>query len=207
MSLDDINEQSPWEQSRSAQMAAAVDAARRAATIPRYQKDWSAQGISSRDVNPGTWDAVPFLTKDKLLEAARESPPYGDRLGVPRDQVAHAFAAPGPLYMPFTKHDMDRIAGSFAKALASCGLSRGDLVDQTTMYNWVIAATVLDRALEKIGCGIVPGGVGQSDRHIEVIEHLGVNGIVAFPTFLEHLLAQAATEGRRLPLRPKHRQQ
>ena len=201
MSLESIDEYSPWEASRAAQLSAAVAAARRAASIGRYQAEWGSLGITSNTIDAGSWASIPFLTKDKLVEAAREAPPYGNRLGVPKERVAHAFAAPGPLYMPFTTQDMDRVAGSFAKALASCGLQAGDLVDQTTMYNWVIAATVLDRALEKIGCGIVPGGIGQSDRHLDVIEGLGINAILAFPTFLEHLLEQAAAAGRRLPLR------
>jgi phenylacetate-CoA ligase len=85
--------------------------------------------------------------------------------------------------------------------MASCGLAAGDLVDQTTMYSWVIAATAFDRALQMIGCAVVPGGVGQSERHLEVIRALGIEAIVAFPTFLEHLLESARAEGRPLGLK------
>ena len=102
--------------------------------------------------------------------------------------------------MPFTARDLDYVARSFAKALLACGFQAGDLVDQTTMYNWVIAATVLDRALEQIGCAVLPGGIGQTERHVEVIRQLGVNAILAFPTFLEHLLEQAAQDAQPLPL-------
>jgi len=85
--------------------------------------------------------------------------------------------------------------------LSACGIARGDLVDQTTMYNWVIAATVLDRALGMLGAVVVPGGVGQSERHVEVIRNLAVDAVVAFPTFLEHLLEAASAAGAKLPLR------
>jgi phenylacetate-CoA ligase len=198
---DEFDERSPWEVCRQAQKAAAVKAARRAHRTGAYRKEWAAAGIDADDIRADAWSRLPVLSKEALVEAARNALPYGDRLGVPREAIAHVFAAPGPFYMPFTTDDLDDIVGSFAKALAACGLQSGDLVDQTTMYNWVIAATALDRALLKLGCGVVPGGVGQSDRHIEIIEHLGINAIVAFPTFLEHLLEQAATAGRRLPLR------
>jgi phenylacetate-CoA ligase len=103
--------------------------------------------------------------------------------------------------MPFTASDMEQVVGSFAKALSACGFTCNDFVDQTTMYSWVIAATAIDLALRKIGCAVVPGGVGQSERHIEVMRHLNVNAIIAFPTFLEHLLKQASSLGLQLPLK------
>ena len=199
--FDAIHEHSSWEHCRSAQDGAAVAAAQRAFATAAYRKEWSIAGIESADISVEKWPMLPLLSKEMLVEAARQIPPYGDRVGAPKEEFAHVFVAPGPFYMPFTASDMDHMAASFAKALAGCGFKSGDLVDQTTMYNWVIAATALDRALRSLGCGVVPGGVGQSDRHIEVIEHLGVNAILAFPTFLEHLLEQAATAGRSLPLK------
>lgn len=196
-----MTEYSPWERSVLAQHEAAVGAARRAASIEAYRREWSSAGMYGRDIAVESWTRLPILSKDDLVEAARQSPPFGNRLGVARGEIAHIFAAPGPFYMPFTAADLDHVAGSFAKALAACGLSAGDVVDQTTVYNWAIAATALDRALRKVGCTVVPGGVGQSDRHIEVIAQLGIDAIVAFPTFLEHLLEQAAAGGHRLPLK------
>lgn len=198
--LPDIDEYSSWASCQSAQQLAAVAVARRAADCEAYRTEWSIAGLAAADITPDTWARVPMLSKEALVDAARRMPPFGGRLGVERERLAHVFAAAGPLYMPFTAADLEHVVGSFAKALAGCGFAAGDLVDQTTMYNWVIAATVLDRAVLKLGCAVVPGGVGQSERHIEVIDHLGVNAILAFPTFLEHLLDQAAAAGQRLPL-------
>ena len=189
-----------WAECGAAQRAAAVAAARRAFALPAYRAEWSHAGISAGDVTQDNWTRLPVLSKDALVEAGLREPPFGGRLGVPREALAHVFVAPGPLYMPYTARDLDHVAGSFAKALTACGIARGDLVDQTTMYNWVIAATVLDRALGMIGAAVVPGGVGQSERHMEVIRNLKVDAIVAFPTFLEHLL-DAAANGDKLPLR------
>lgn len=190
-----------WEACLAAQQAAALAAARRASNVPAYRESWEKSGFDPASISPQTWDDLPFLSKDILIDGAAAEPPFGNRLAVPREELAHVFVAPGPLYMPFTRSDMAHVAGSFAKALGACGLGRGDLVDQTTMYNWVIAATAIDCALQMLGCGVVPGGVGQSERHLEVIRGLGVNAIVAFPTFLEHLLERAADEGKPLPLR------
>ena len=201
MNFDLVDEFSPWEVCEAAQRAAAVEAARRAFATVAYRKEWAGAGISNGDIGVDIWSRLPMLSKEALVDAARASLPYGGRLNVEPAHLAHVFVAPGPLFMPFTMADMEVIADSFAKALAGCGLTSDDLVDQTTMYNWVIAATALDRALLKLGCGVVPGGVGQSERHIEVIKQLGITAIVAFPTFLEHVLEQASTSGHRLPLK------
>ena len=191
----------PWDVCLAAQREAAIAAARRAGALPAYRAAWDQAGLDPVALSAGTWERLPFLTKEMLIAAATAAPPFGDRLGVPRAELAHVFVAPGPLYMPFTRVDLDHVSGSFARALAACGLAAGDLVDQTTMYNWVIAATAIDRALQMLGCAVVPGGVGQTERHIEVIRQLGVNAIVAFPTFLEHLLALSAEDGKPMPLR------
>ncbi|MDR5654714.1 phenylacetate--CoA ligase family protein [Ruixingdingia sedimenti] len=190
-----------WAQTMRGQLASAVAAARAAARLPAYRRAFRAAGVEAAAISADTWGSLPFLTKDDLIRGAQDNPPFGDRLGVARGDLAHVFAAPGPIYMPYTAGDMAHVAGSFARAMRSCGLEPGDLVDQTTMYNWVIAATVIDRALGMIGCGVVPGGIGQSERHLEVIRHLGVDAIVAFPTFLEHLLDRAEAEGRPLGLK------
>jgi len=195
------DETRPWAETQARQRAAAVEAARRAFAVPAYRAEWSRAGVEAGDIDAAGWSRLPLLTKEIMVAGAAAEPPFGGRLGVgPRD-LAHVFVAPGPLYMPFTAVDLDRICSSFAKAFAACGLAAGDLVDQTTMYNWVIAATALDRALGQIGCAVVPGGVGQTERHIEVIQRLGVDAIVGFPTFVEHLLATAAAAGQTLPLR------
>lgn len=201
MTTESINEHSPWESCLAYQKAAAVETARRAWVNGAYCKEWRAAGITTGEITSSDWAQLPMLTKETLVDAARKAPPFGERLGVPRSHIAHVFVAPGPLYMPFTANDMEHVVDSFTKALVGCGLSSEDLVDQTTMYNWVIAATAIDRALLKVGCGVVPGGVGQSDRHIEIIDQLGVSAIVAFPTFLEHILEQASSSGRQLPLK------
>jgi len=194
-------EQTAWGRGQSELRARAVLAARRAFDIDAYRVRWSEAGLSDAGGIASAWDTIPLLSKEELIEGALRVPPFGGRLAVPQSDIAHVFVAPGPLYMPFTGGDIDRVSASFATAMRSCGLRSSDIVDQTTMYNWVIAATALDKALRMIGCGVVPGGVGQTERHLDAICDLGISAIVAFPTFLEHLLDAARGQGRLLPLR------
>lgn len=179
----------------------AIAAAQRAARLPGYRDAWRAAGFDAGAIDAGNWSALPPLTKHQLIEAASEAPPFGGRLAVPASELAQVFVAPGPIYMPYGEADMEHVAASFARAFRGCGLEAANIVDQTTMYNWVIAATAIDRALRMIGCCVIPGGVGQTERHLEVIRAIGVDAIVAFPTFLEHILALSEDQGSPLPLK------
>jgi phenylacetate-CoA ligase len=174
---------------------AAVGSARFASRIPAYAQEYGALEISAE-----TWRRVPLLSKEALIEGVSQTAPYGGRLGVDPTDIAWVFVAPGPIFMPFTAADLDALVGRFASTFASCGFTSADVVDQTTLYNWVIAGTVLGKALEKVGATALPGGSGDTQRHIDVIEQLGVTGILAFPTFLVHVLDTAAAQGRKLPL-------
>lgn len=173
----------------------AVAAASFAQSVPAYAAELGGVRISAAN-----WLKVPLLQKEDLIASVRPGAPYGDRLGVPPEDIAWCFVAPGPLYMPLTLEDIDALAARFEAAFRMGGFTSVDVVDQTTLYNWVIAGTILGKALERIGATVVPGGAGDTQRHIDVIEQLGVTGILAFPTFLVHLLDTAREAGRSLPL-------
>jgi len=167
------------------QIGQAVAVAQHAATVPAYAAEWR---LAPGDITAETWTSLPVLSKQQMVTAAAERPPYGGRLAVNPADIGWVFVAPGPLYMPFTPADMGRVAVAYGQALTSCGFSAGDLVDQTLLYNWVIAATMIDRGLAQVGCGIVPGGPGRTEQHADVICAAGVTAVIAMPSFLEHLL-------------------
>jgi len=179
----------------------AVAAAALAARIPAYVREWGGAGVDAAAFSSDDFERLPFLSKSAIMDGAAASPPFGDRLGVPREQVAMVFAAAGSIYMPFTRDDFAALAAATARALASCGLEPGDVVDQTVMYNFVIGGSLIDAGLRHLGCTVVPGGPGNTDVHLQTIMDLGVNAIVAFPSFLAHLLETAAERGLELPLR------
>ncbi len=144
---------------------------------------------------------VPLLSKGALIDGVSERDPFGGRLAVERSEIAAMFVTPGPLYLPLTRDDLEAATVAQARSLASSGITPADIVDQTVGYQWVVGGAILHRSLEHIGCTIIPGGPGQTDLHIQSIAVLGVTAIVAFPSFLEHLLERARELGVELPLR------
>jgi phenylacetate-CoA ligase len=127
--------------------------------------------------------------------------PFGGRLGVERGEIHSTFVTPGPVYLPFSAADFEAVTVAQARSLASSGIRPDDIVDQTVGYQWVVGGTILHHSLEHIGCTVVPGGPGQTDLHVQSIAALGVTAILAFPSFLDHLLERARELGLPLPLR------
>jgi phenylacetate-CoA ligase len=176
----------------------AISAARRAAAAPAYAREW---GELADEITPESFHRLPLLTKAELIAAVTPDDPYGGRLAVDRSELKAVFVAPGPLHLPLTRADLEALTYAQARSLASSGIREDDVVDQTVSYQWVMGGTILHRSLEGIGCAVVPGGPGKTDLHAQSIAVLGVTAIIAFPTFLDHLLERARELELTLPLR------
>jgi phenylacetate-CoA ligase len=180
---------------------AALHAANRAASVPAYRAAWTAAGIEPPLEQPDDLARLPYISKDDLIAGVAGDPPWGRRLACEESQIASVFVLPGPLYLPLTAGDLDRMFSAQAAAFRSCGLRRGDLVDNTVSYHWVLGGALIDGGLRRAGCVVLPGGPGNSELHLDTIVALRADAIVAFPTFLDQLLRMAAERGVGLPLR------
>lgn len=180
---------------------AALALAERAGRIPVYASAFAEAGVAPDTVAAETFFDLPLLSKQDLIDAARESPPFGGRLTVPYEKVTAVFVAPGPVYMPFTEADFEAVWAAQARTFAACGFAAGDIVDNTLSHQWVLGGALVEGGLKRAGCAVVSGGPGNTDLHLETIVELGVTGIIAFPTFLEKILETARERGLELPLR------
>ena len=164
---------------------------------PFYRKRLEAAGLRPEHIR--TADdfrlLVPSWTKEDIIRAQAEDPPYGGLLSVPSTSVRRIYVAPGPVVSAFTEEDYAAFARQAAAALMRMGCRPGDVVDVTFQFNWVTAGTLYDEALRMAGCAVVPGGAGNSAVHIQNMKLLGVTVLVGFPTFLEHLIDVAREEG------------
>jgi phenylacetate-CoA ligase len=176
----------------------AVRAALRAARVPAYAREW---GVAAGSITARAFGQLPMISKGELIAAVSVEDQFGGRLAVRNDEIHTVYVTPGPLYFPVSDSDFEAVTIAQARSLRSNGVRPDDIVDQTVGYQWVVGGTILHRALERIGCTIVPGGPGQTDLHVQSIAALGVTAILVFPSFLEHLLARADELGLELPLR------
>jgi phenylacetate-CoA ligase len=180
---------------------AALEAARRAASVPAYRDAWSQAGVDPEVLGPEDLARLPFVSKADLIAGAADDPPFGGRLACDRGDLAHVYVAPGPLYLPLTPGDVERMWNAQARAFAALGLGPEDIVDNTVGYHWVLGGALIDGGLRRLGCTVIPGGPGNRELHLESIRALGATAIIVFPTFLDALLELAGEQGLELPLR------
>jgi len=161
---------------------------------------FDAAGISPADIQ-GVADLskIPVLPKDKIIELQQADPPFGGMLGIAQEDVTHIFFSPGPIYEPAPEPDGAdwNIA---QEALRQSGFKPGEIVLNSFSYHLVPAGFLFDGAFTRMGCTVVPGGVGNSDLQLKMVLDMNITGYAGTPSFLLHLLEKAKEQGTTLPL-------
>ncbi|MEM7115190.1 MAG: AMP-binding protein [Chloroflexota bacterium] len=137
---------------------------------------------------------LPILRKDEMVKLQQENPPFGGFLGVDRSEVSHIFFSPGPLYEPGPAMD-DAIWDVSQQMLVDCGFSADDTVLVSLSYHLTPAGFLFDQALQRLGCTIIPGGIGNSDLQLQMMRELGCTGYLGTPSFLMSLIRKAEEQG------------
>lgn len=154
------------------------------------------------DLQPGDITSVaglqklPVLAKDDVAARQQADPPFGGMLGVPRAEVRHIFLSPGPIY-EVDAGDDDTLLRMAQLALQKGGFAPGDTVLNTLSYHLVPAGLLLDEALVRLGCTVIPGGVGNSELQLKLLADLGATGYAGTPSFLMQLIEKAEAGGAR----------
>jgi phenylacetate-CoA ligase len=130
---------------------------------------------------------IPFLKKEEIIEEQAKHPPHGSFLAVHPDAIVRLYVSPGPIVWSFTAEGYQRYCEAFAKGVYLCGVRSSDVVDVTPNYAWVPAGTFMDEGYRLLGAAVLPGSVGMSDFHVEVMKLAKVTVIHAFTTFLAQL--------------------
>jgi phenylacetate-CoA ligase len=142
---------------------------------------------------------IPILPKDSIIQLQQVNPPFGGMLGVPPEKVSHIFFSPGPIYEPAIEPD-DPAWGVAVGALKQCGFKPGEIVLNSFSYHLVPAGFMFDGALNRLDCTIVPGGVGNSELQLKIVQDLKVTGYAGTPSFLLLLLDKAKELGMKMTI-------
>ncbi|HSG16056.1 MAG TPA: AMP-binding protein [Anaerolineae bacterium] len=162
---------------------------------PEVRGRFEAAGLMAADVQTvADLHRIPVLEKDDVIALQQNDPPFGGLLAVPMSEIKHIFFSPGPLYEPeadddHTPFDMARLV------FEMCGFGPGDVVLNSLSYHLVPAGLLVDRSLAKLGCAVIPGGVGNSDLQLKMMADLGVTGYAGTPSFLMQLIKKAEAAG------------
>ncbi|HDQ08711.1 MAG TPA: phenylacetate--CoA ligase family protein [Methanoculleus sp.] len=129
---------------------------------------------------------LPFMYKTDLRDG------YPDKIfTAEQDELVRYHVSSGttgkPTVVGYTKHDLDTWTESLARALTSCGLGRGDVVQVSYGYGLFTGGLGLHYGAERIGASVVPTSVGNTERQIELMQDLLVTAICCTPSYLMHI--------------------
>jgi len=128
---------------------------------------------------------LPVTRKSALMEMQRSALPFGGLNATPASGLARIFVSPGPIYDPEGRRpDFWRAA----RGLFAAGFRPGDVVLNCYSYHLTPAGSMFETGLHRIGCAVIPGGVGQTEMQARVIADLRPVGYVGTPSFLKLIL-------------------
>jgi phenylacetate-CoA ligase len=142
---------------------------------------------------------LPFTTKEELRASQAESPPYGDYVCVDGIEIVRMHLSSGttgkPVVMPYTERDVATSAEVGARAFWAAGVRPDDTVLHCLSYSFYTGGVSDHAALEATGAAMIPVGLGQSARVLELWRDLRPTALFSTITYPVHLAETAAERG------------
>jgi phenylacetate-CoA ligase len=142
---------------------------------------------------------LPFVTKAELLAAQAERPPLGDVAGVGLEQVARLHITSGttgaPLLVGFTSGDLERSTEAGARAFWAAGVRPDQTILHCVNYAFYAGGIADHMSLEATGATVVPVGLGQSERLLDLFPSLRPDGMFSITSYAHHLAERARGKG------------
>jgi len=156
--------------------------------------------LKESDVHPDDINSLEDVSKLPFMVKADLRDNYPDKLfTVPREEIVRFHASSGttgkPTVVGYTERDVEIWTSSLARALTSCGLGRGDVIQVSYGYGLFTGGLGLHYGAEKIGAAVLPASVGNTERQIELMQDMGVTAIACTPSYLLHMAEVAEGMG------------
>ena len=172
-------------------------------SIVRYVYDHSAfyrRKFNEAGVEPGDIQCLADITKLPFTKKVdlRDNYPTG-MFSAPKSQVVRYHVSSGttgkPTVVGYTKGDIETWSESLARAMTSIGLGPDDVVQVGYGYGLFTGGLGLHYGAERIGAAVLPVGVGNTERQIELMQDLGTTAIACTPSYFLHMMEVAEKMG------------
>jgi Coenzyme F390 synthetase len=154
---------------------------------PFYHDRMKAQSVHPDDIRSlEDIRKLPFMYKRDLRDN------YPDRIfTATQEDLVRYHVSSGttgkPTVVGYTQNDLNNWTTSLARALTSCGLGRGDVMQVSYGYGLFTGGLGLHYGAERIGATVLPTSVGNTERQIELMQDLHATAIACTPSYLLHI--------------------
>jgi phenylacetate-CoA ligase len=171
---------------------------------PFYRACWDEAGFHPTQLRSlEDFEAkVPVVEKRHLREAQTRSPPFGDYLCVPEEEVFHIHGTSGttgrPTAFAIGRGDWRAIANAHARIMWGMGLRPGDTIAIAAIFSLYMGSWGALAGAERLGAKAFPFGAGAPGMSARLVQWLGIVRPVGFygtPTYALHLAQVARDEG------------
>jgi phenylacetate-CoA ligase len=151
-------------------------------------------GLKPKDVQTlKDLEKIPITKKTELMELQKKNPPFGGFEGVPITEMRRIFISPGPIYEP---GETEYSELGWAQGMYAGGFRPGDIVINTFSYHMVpFALQMVDNSLHRIGCIIIPTGIGNTEQQVHILKNFKATGYCGTPSFLLNIAEKAEEMG------------
>ncbi|MCH8621885.1 AMP-binding protein [Undibacterium sp. TS12] len=151
------------------------------------------QGVDANDIKSrSALTQLPVTRKSDLKDLQKQTPPFGGLNTTPARQLGRIFMSPGPIFDPEGRgQDWWR----FARPLHAVGLRSGHLLQNCFSYHFTPAAFMVESAAARIGCAVIPAGIGQTEMQVQAMAELRPDAYIGTPSFLKIIVEKAADMG------------
>jgi phenylacetate-CoA ligase len=150
-------------------------------------------GIEAGDVTSrAALSQLPVTRKSDLKDLQKIDLPFGGLTTTPTRQLARLFMSPGPIFDPEGRgQDWWR----FARPLFAIGLRSGHIVQNCFSYHFTPAAFMVEGGATRLGCPVIPAGIGQTEMQVQAMVELKPDAYVGTPSFLKIIIEKARDMG------------
>jgi phenylacetate-CoA ligase len=156
-------------------------------------------GLRERVGGVGDLPLLPFTTKQELRETQASAPPVGAHLCASPEALVRIHVTSGttgePVAIGLTRADHEANSVIGGEAFRIAGVRADDVVAHCLNYALYAGGIADHMALEASGATVVPVGVGQSLRLLELSGRLGINALFGTLSYPAYLAARAREIG------------
>ena len=188
--LDSLETRAPDAREREL-MAALPQLIARAQQAPGWAR--ILDGIDAASITSRTALAqLPVTRKSDLKQLQHEVLPFGGLNTTPKNALSRVFVSPGPIFDPEGRGpDWWR----FARPMYAAGVRAGGLLQNCFSYHFTPAAFMVEGGAARIGCTVIPAGIGQTEMQVQAMMDLKPDTYIGTPSFLKLIIEKAREMG------------
>jgi len=135
---------------------------------------------------------LPVTRKSDLKQLQHDDLPFGGLNTTPKNALSRVFVSPGPIFDPEGRGtDWWR----FARPMYAAGVRAGGLLQNCFSYHFTPAAFMVEGGAARIGCTVIPAGIGQTEMQVQAMVDLKPDTYIGTPSFLKLIIEKAREMG------------